>query len=116
MYNNEQFYVAENASIDKRGKPRLASHQLAERERQYRITPCPTRKTYQELADRINLPKRKIVIWFYAFGIGAFIRVFRANMTLNLPRAIDSKPSRDNYWIGKSGGSNHASYWRTDCP
>ncbi|KAH0947284.1 hypothetical protein HN011_001097 [Eciton burchellii] len=37
---------------------------LAKCERQYSITTCPTRKTYQELADRMNLPTRKIVIWF----------------------------------------------------
>ncbi|KAH0948693.1 hypothetical protein HN011_004987 [Eciton burchellii] len=53
-----------NASIDKRDKPRLAAHQLTECEKQYHITPCITRKTYQELADHMNLPKRKIVIWF----------------------------------------------------
>jgi hypothetical protein len=59
-----EFYVSGNARSDKRRKPRLASHQLAKCERQYSITPCPTRKIYQELADHMNLPKRKIVIWF----------------------------------------------------
>jgi len=42
-----EFYVSDYARSDKRRKPGLASHQLAKCERQYRITPCPTRKKFK---------------------------------------------------------------------
>ncbi|KAH0945043.1 hypothetical protein HN011_011641, partial [Eciton burchellii] len=53
-----------DVSNKERRVERLSTHQLAECKRLFLLTPYPSVDDYKELADRLNVTKRKVLIWF----------------------------------------------------